>query len=73
LQLGLHQKPIGLLNSNGFYNDLLEFIENMVRKGFLSMDNFKLLLVDDTIEDLLQKMKTFKSPQIPKWLSSDRA
>jgi uncharacterized protein (TIGR00730 family) len=72
LQLGLHQKPIGLLNSNGFYNDLLEFIENMVRKGFVSMDNFKLLLVDDTIEDLVHKMETFKSPQIPKWLSSDR-
>ena len=72
LQLGLHQKPIGLLNSNGFYNDLLEFIENMVRKGFVSMDNFKLLLVDDTIEDLVHKMETFKSPQIPKSLSSDR-
>ena len=72
LQLGLHQKPIGLLNSNGFYDDLLEFIENMVRRGFVSVDNFKLLLVADTIEDLLQKMESFKSPQIPKWLSSDR-
>ena len=72
LQLGLHQKPIGLLNSNGFYNDLLEFIENMVRKGFVSIDNFELLLVDVNIENLLQKMDDFKSPQIPKWLSSDR-
>ena len=34
-QLGLHQKPIGLLNSNGFYNDLVKMIETMVAKGFL--------------------------------------
>lgn len=73
LQLGLHDKPIGLLNVNGFYDDLLKHFENMVRKGFLSMANFELLLVDDNIENLLLKMKNFKAPHIPKWLSTDRA
>ena len=33
--LGLHQKPIGLLNSNGFYDDLVKMIETMVVKGLL--------------------------------------
>ena len=33
-QLGLHQKPIGLLNTNDFYNDLIELLEKMVVKGF---------------------------------------
>lgn len=72
LQLGLHQKPIGLLNTNGFYNDLIKLLETMVRKGFLSIDNFNLLLIDSNPEQLLIKMEEFKSPIIPKWLNSDR-
>ncbi len=73
LQLGLHSKPIGILNVNHFYDDLLSLLENMVRKGFLTMDNFELLLVDDNIDSLLNKMKNFKDPQTPKWLTSERS
>jgi len=72
LQLGLHQKPIGLLNINGFYNDLIKMLETMVRKGFLSMDNYSLLLVDSNPKQLLKKMEEFKRPDVPKWLNSDR-
>jgi len=72
LQLGLHQKPIGLLNVNGFYNDLIKMLETMVRKGFLSMDNYNLLLVASNPNQLLKKMEEFKMPQLPKWLNSDR-
>ncbi|MFD2561778.1 LOG family protein [Aquimarina rubra] len=71
-QLGLHQKPIGLLNINGFYDHLLQLLETMVRNGFLKMDNYELLLVDDNIDRLLEKMKEFKPTQVPKWLKSDR-
>lgn len=72
-QLGLHQKPIGLLNINGFYNDLISLLETMVRKGFLSMEHYNLLQVDSDTKALLEKMEAFKSPRIPKWLSEDRA
>lgn len=72
LQLGLHKKPIGLLNINGFYNDLINMLETMVRKGFLSMDNYSLLLVDSNPERLLKKMEEFKPATLPKWLSKDR-
>ncbi len=72
LQLGLHQKPIGLLNINGFYDDLIKMLETMVRKGFLSMENYNLLLVDSNPVFLLQKMEEFKTPQLPKWLNSYR-
>ncbi len=71
-QLGLHQKPIGLLNINGFYNDLLALLENMVRRGFLKMENYELLIVDDNIDQLLEKMRSFKPVQVPKWLKLDR-
>ena len=72
LQLGLHSKPIGLLNCNGFYNDLIQLLETMVRKGFVSMANYELLVVDTTVSGLLQKMTAFKAPEIPHWLSEDR-
>ncbi|MCF6308002.1 MAG: TIGR00730 family Rossman fold protein [Flavobacteriaceae bacterium] len=72
LQLGLHSKPIGLLNINHYYDDLLAMLEKMVKKGFLSMDNFKLLLVDENIDSLIEKMKNFKDPQKPKWLNTER-
>ena len=73
LQLGLHTKPIGLLNVNGFYDHLLLLLETMVRNGFLKMENYELLLTDTSIENLLQKMTDFKAPQIPKWLNPDRS
>ncbi len=72
LQLGLHTKPIGLLNVNGFYDDLLRLLETMVRKGFLSMKNYEMLLVATTIENLLQKMENFRRPKVPQWLKPER-
>lgn len=71
-QLGLHQKPIGVLNINGFYDHLLGLLEHMVKKGFLKMENYELLLVDDHIEGLIEKMKNFKPTQVPKWLKPNR-
>jgi uncharacterized protein (TIGR00730 family) len=73
LQLGLHSKPIGLLNVNHYYDDLILMLEKMVKKGFLSMDNLGLLIVDDQIDHLLEKMKNFKNPQKPKWLTNERS
>jgi len=70
-QLGLHQKPIGLLNINGFYDHLLKLLEHMVAQGLLKMENYELLLVDDDIERLLEKMRVFKPGQIPKWLKKE--
>lgn len=72
LQLGLHTKPIGILNINGFYDHLLELLETMVKKGFLKMENYELLLVDTSVDMLLEKMEAFKAPQIPKWLKPER-
>jgi uncharacterized protein (TIGR00730 family) len=56
-QLGLHQKPIGILNINGFYNELLAFVQTMVSKGFLKEINQEMLLTSDSIDELLDMMK----------------
>lgn len=71
-QLGLHQKPIGLLNVNGFYNNLVLLLEQMVRKGFLKLDNFEILLVEQEPEKLLARMAAWKPSPVPKWLTTNR-
>ncbi|WP_438711588.1 TIGR00730 family Rossman fold protein [Aquimarina muelleri] len=71
-QLGLHQKPIGLLNINGFYDDLLALLKNMVHKNFLKTENYELLIVEEDIDILLEKMKSFEPVQTKKWLQPDK-
>lgn len=70
-QLGLHQKPIGILNINGFYDSLITLLENMVESAFLKSENQKMLLVSETIEDLVEQMKNYKSPKVGKWISEN--
>jgi uncharacterized protein (TIGR00730 family) len=67
-QLGLHKKPIGLLNINGFYNSLIELIQTMTREGFLKEAYRDILLVSEDIPDLLSQMKAFQSPAEGKWI-----
>lgn len=71
-QLGLHKKPVGLLNTNGFYNHLSAFIQHMVDTGLLKKENQDMLLIADTIEELLDKMKNYQAPDVPKWLNKER-
>jgi len=71
-QLGLHQKPIGLLNSNGFYNNLITMLEKMTVKGFLKIENLNILIIDNDIDSLLKKMKVFKPKSVPKWLKIEK-
>ena len=70
-QLGLHRKPVGVLNVDGFYNDLNELLQTMVTKGFLKKENQRMLLFADTIEELLEKMRNYQAPATPKWITKE--
>lgn len=70
-QLGLHQKPIGILNIDGFYDDLINLVQNMVEKGFLKQINRDMLLISNDIGNLLEKMKNYEAPTVGKWISKD--
>ncbi len=70
-QLGLHKKPIAILNINGFYDDLIKLVQNMVDKGFLKQINQEMLLVSDSIDKLLEKMKNYRAPSVGKWISKE--
>lgn len=67
-QLGLHKKPVALLNIDGFYNPLLEMIDTMVVMGFLKEINKDMIVVADEVEELLEKMKAYKAPKEGKWI-----
>ncbi|WP_211467880.1 LOG family protein [Collimonas silvisoli] len=67
-QLGFHQKPIGLLNVDGFYNGLLQFIQHMVSQRFLKGEQAEILIAEAQAEDLLQRFKSFVPHHVPKWL-----
>lgn len=70
-QLGLHKKPIAILNIDGFYDDLIKLVQTMVDKGFLKQINQEMLLVSDTIDALLEKMRNYKAPTVGKWISKE--
>ncbi|HCM34313.1 TIGR00730 family Rossman fold protein [Chryseobacterium sp.] len=70
-QLGLHKKPIGVLNIDGFYNDLMSLVQNMVDKGFLKQVNRDMLLISENIDDLLEKMRNYEPPTVGKWISKE--
>lgn len=66
-QLGLHEKPIGLLNIDGYYRHLNHFFDHMIAEGFLLGEYKDMLLVEDSPEALLESLSSFKMPEIDKW------
>ena len=69
-QLGLHVKPVGLLNVNGYYNALNSLCDTMVSEGFLPADVRNMLLNSTTSDDLLQQMRAYVPIQTPKWITN---
>jgi uncharacterized protein (TIGR00730 family) len=67
-QLGLHAKPVALLNTGGYYKHLLTFLQSMVDKGFLHEASRTLLLVGDNVEELLDRMSAYQMPAVNKWM-----
>jgi len=71
-QLGLHTKPIGILNTSGYYDALIAQFKTMVAKGFLKQENMDAVVVDETINGLLEKMNNYVPLPAPKWLNKER-
>ena len=70
-QLGLHTKPIGILNTNGYYDALIAQCKMMVSRGFLKQENLDAVVVDVTIDGLLEKMNNYKPLPAPQWLNKE--
>ena len=66
-QLGLHGKPIGLVDVDGYYAPLLTFADHMVTEGFVKQGYRELLLADADPAVLLDRFETYEPPAPPKW------
>ena len=63
-QLHIEQKPVGLLNINGFFDAILMQIDKMVAEGYIKEENKQLLIVGNSVEDLMQKMYAYMPPKV---------
>ncbi len=65
-QLGIENKPIGIINTKGFFNHVLQQLDVMVKEGFLKQNNRDMLLVSEDIDELIHKMNNYKAPKMSK-------
>lgn len=65
-QLGLHQKPIGLLDVEGYYQPLLHALDHAVKEGFLPAEHRRLLLVEPEPARLLDRLLHARPPAVPR-------
>lgn len=70
-QLGLHQKPIALLNTNGYYDHLVKLLQHMTGEGLLKAENQRMLLTGTDIHQVLEQMRQYTPPLVGKWITED--
>lgn len=68
-QLGLHQKPCGFLNTTGFYDQLLGFLDHQRDEGFVKDEMRDMLKVAESPSDLLQAFRDYDPPSTAKWIT----
>jgi uncharacterized protein (TIGR00730 family) len=69
-QLGIENKPVGILNTEGFFNPMLQQLDKMVEEGFLKSENKDMLLVSESIPELIEAMYAYKAPKVTKLVNT---
>jgi len=69
-QLGIHRKPVALLNVAGYFDDLVRFLDHAVEEGFISPANRKLIAVSDEVEEALDLLAAYEAPHGPAWTTT---
>jgi hypothetical protein len=72
LQLGIHAKPVGLLNVDGYYDALINFLQQMTDRGFLKAAHLERLLVDTDAQRLLESVSACAGPPGWRWSAPDK-
>jgi hypothetical protein len=71
-QLGIHVKPCGLLNVEGYYDRLTGFFDHAVAERFITPEHRSMLVVAATPEELLRAFATYRAPATKKWVDLDQ-
>jgi len=72
-QLGLHNKPVGLLNTQGFYDTLLALLDHMSAEAFLRSENRGQVLQNAHAAALLDAMAAYQPVRLEKWLTPEKS
>jgi len=67
-QLGLHKNPVGVLNVNGFYDKLLDYLDHAVAEKFIRLQHREMLVVDEDIESMFERFSKYEPPIGQKWV-----
>ncbi len=70
-QLGIHRKPIGLLNCAGYFDPLVGMIDHAVNEGFVKERHRELIVVENDPATLLMRVRTHQLPTVKRWMSPD--
>lgn len=67
-QIGHHEKPFGFLNVCGYYDRLIEFIDQAVAERFVRAEHRQMILVDHSPAGIIRQFSAYKAPKVKKWL-----
>ena len=67
-QLKFHDKPCGVINVRGYFDNLLAFLDHMQREGFLRPENRQMLLCGDSAKSLIRQFEEYTAPRVDKWI-----
>src|ERR687896_2725700 len=67
-QLGLHSKPLGLLDVRGYYTQLAAFLDHAVAERFVTAEHREMLVVEQRAEAMIEAFKRWRPPARPKWI-----
>jgi uncharacterized protein (TIGR00730 family) len=70
-QLGFHQKPCGLLNIAGYYDQLFAFLEHAIDQRFVREEYRPMIMMEETASDLLDRYQQYQAPSVRKWIGPE--
>ncbi|MCK7612799.1 TIGR00730 family Rossman fold protein [Roseibium sediminicola] len=70
-QLGYHQKPCGFLNIDGYYDDLIRFLDHQTEQGFTKDVMRAMVQIAGTPEEMISLFENYTPPSAPKWIKRD--
>jgi len=69
-QLGMHAKPCGLLNVEGYYDGMLQFLDHAVAERFVRDVHRAMVIVESDPEKLLSRFMSYEPPRVVKWINA---
>ncbi len=63
-QLNLHNKPCAFYNVDGYFDHLIQFLDNMVKEGFMDKESLDMIIIENNIKSIFKKIENYVHPKI---------